>query len=140
MDKVVKIIAIEEHFVTGDISAKWGRLDLIDHDDSVDLFPSDSIIEKRLADLSDDRLARMDEIGVDVQVLLLTTPGTQGLEPKDAVPHATRANDQVAATVRRHPDRYQVFATLPASIRRLRRELCASVAHADSGRLIGSSR
>ena len=109
----MKIIAIEEHFVTGDIVAKWAGLDPADRDDSLGLFPSDSVIEQRLADLSDDRLAQMDAIGVDVQVMSMTTPGTQVLEPGDAVPLAARANDLVAETVRRHPDRYQAFATLP---------------------------
>lgn len=109
----MKTIAIEEHFVTADVAAKWAGLDPVNRDDSLNLFPSDSVIEKRLADLSDDRLAQMDAIGVDVQVMSMTTPGTQVLEPKDAVPLALRANDLVAETVRRHPDRYQAFATLP---------------------------
>ena len=111
----MKIIAIEEHFVTADMAARWAGLDPVNRDNSLDLFPSDSIIEKRLADLSDDRLAQMDLIGVDVQVLSMTTPGTQVLEPEDAVPLAARANDLVAETVRLRPDRYQAFATLPTS-------------------------
>ena len=109
----MKIIAIEEHFVTGDVAAKWAGLDSVNQDDSLHLFPSDSIIEQRLKDLSDDRLQQMDAIGVDVQVLSMTTPGTQVLAPEDAVPLAARANDLVAATVRGHPNRYQAFATLP---------------------------
>ena len=124
----MKIIAIEEHFVTGDIAAKWAGLDPVNRDDSFNLFPSDSVVEKRLGDLSDDRLAQMDAIGIDVQVMSLTTPGTQVLEPKDAVPLAARANDLVAETVRRHPDRYQAFATLPtpdpnAAARELQRSI-----------------
>ena len=124
----MKIIALEEHFVTGDVAAKWAGLDPADRDDSPGLFPPDSIVERRLADLSDDRLAQMDATGVDVQVLSLTTPGTQALEPEDAVALAARANDLVAETVRRHPDRYQGFATLPtpdpgAAVRELERSV-----------------
>ena len=109
----MKIIALEEHFVTGDVMEKWAGLSPANHDDSIDLFPGDHILDKRLADLSDDRIAQMDASGVDVQVLSLTTPGTQVLEAKDAVAIATRANNLIAETVRRRPDRYEGFATLP---------------------------
>ena len=109
----MKIIAIEEHFVTGDVVEKWAGLSPTERDDSIDLFPSDGVIEQRLADLSDDRLAQMDATGVDVQVLSLTSPGVQVLRPDDAVAVARRSNDLVAETVRRRPDRYQAFATLP---------------------------
>lgn len=109
----MKIVALEEHFVAGDVPGKWAGLDPANRDDSTDLFPPDSIIEKRLADLSDDRVAQMDASGVDVQVLSLTTPGVQVLEPDDAVALATRNNDLIAETVRRRPDRFEGFAALP---------------------------
>ncbi len=54
----------------------------------------------------------MDETGLDVQVLSLTAPGVQSLEPDLAVALQTASNDLLADTVRRRPDRFQGFATL----------------------------
>jgi hypothetical protein len=45
----------------------------------------------------------MDAQGIDVQILSLTPPGTQPLDPADALPLAMRANDIAADAVRRHP-------------------------------------
>ena len=44
----------------------------------------------------------MDETGLDVQVLSLTTPALHDFGP-DAVALARRANDAAAAAVARHP-------------------------------------
>ncbi|MEV0108720.1 hypothetical protein AB0H42_20600 [Nocardia sp. NPDC050799] len=55
----------------------------------------------------------MDRAGIDVQVLSLTAPGVEQSDPAEAVALARDANDQVAAAVRRHPDRFAAFATLP---------------------------
>jgi predicted TIM-barrel fold metal-dependent hydrolase len=57
----------------------------------------------------------MDVQGVDVQILSLAPPGTQPLDPADAVPLARRANDLAVEAVRRHPTRLRAFATLPTA-------------------------
>ena len=67
----------------------------------------------RLEDLGDGRLALMDEAGVDLQVLSLTTPGLHNLAPEAGLALARRTNDLVAETVARRPDRFQGFAALP---------------------------
>ena len=108
----MKIVAIEEHLVTRELRDAWSRLDPTHQDASLTLF-SDGEIEKRLTDLSDARIRHMDECGVDVQVLSLTTPAVQNLGGADAVPLARRTNDLIAEAVRRRPDRFQGFATLP---------------------------
>jgi len=54
----------------------------------------------------------MDEAGINVAVLSLTTPGAQDLDPAVAVKVAWSANDRVAAAVRNRLDRFQGFATL----------------------------
>lgn len=108
----MKIVAIEEHFGTPEIREAWSRLGAPHRDDSQGLFAGGEV-EERLEDLSDARIRHMDECGVDMQVLSLTTPGVQNLEAADALPLARRANDLVAAAVRRRPDRFAGFATLP---------------------------
>ena len=86
-------------------------------------------IERRLFDLAEERIKLMDEAGIDVQVLSLSTPGVQSLDPNQAVSLARASNDLVAETVRRRPDRFQGFATLatpaPAeAARELERAVC----------------
>lgn len=108
----MKLIALEEHFVTPDVRDAWSRLDPENTDDSLNLFDLFEV-EASLEDLSEERLRRMDDSGVDVQVLSLTTPGTHSLEVADAIPLAHEVNDLIAATVRRYPERFQGFATLP---------------------------
>jgi hypothetical protein len=45
----------------------------------------------------------MDAQSIDVQIRSLSPPGTQPLDPADALPLAMRANDIAADAVRRHP-------------------------------------
>jgi predicted TIM-barrel fold metal-dependent hydrolase len=60
-------------------------------------------------------LALMDESGIDVQVLSVTTPALHNLEPEESVILARRTNDLVAATIARYRTRFQGFATLPTA-------------------------
>lgn len=57
----------------------------------------------------------MDESGVDVQVLSVTTPALHNLEPEESVTLARQTNDLVAETVAKYPTRFQGFATLPTA-------------------------
>jgi 2,3-dihydroxybenzoate decarboxylase len=70
-------------------------------------------VAERIADLTDLRLREMDEQGVDVQVLSLTSPGIQGMtDAADAVATAREANDVLAQVVADHPTRFAGFAAL----------------------------
>lgn len=106
----MQLIGIEEHFLTPDIHRCWQLLGLEVSDPSVALHAG--AIEKRLMDLVDERLALMDEAGLDVQVLSLTTPALHDLGP-ESVELAHRTNDAVVEVVARHPNRFQALATLP---------------------------
>jgi uncharacterized protein len=79
--------------------------------------PSESFhhgeILDRAEELSEQRLARMDESGVDVQVLSLTSPGLHNLEPAESISLTRRTNDLIAATISSYPDRFAGFATIP---------------------------
>ena len=70
-------------------------------------------ITERLLDVDEQRLRDMDAMGVDMQVLSVTTPATQVLEPEDAVVCAREANDLLGRVVAENPERFQAFATLP---------------------------
>ena len=109
---MIKLIAIEEHFLTPDIRAAWAA-SAIGQEGTAGFDRGE--IEERLDDLGQQRLALMDESGVDVQVLSVTTPALHNLEPAQSVALARQTNDLVAATVARHPTRFQGFATLPTA-------------------------
>lgn len=106
-----KIIALEEHVVTADITGAWNEAPDAQH--LYTQWNQEGLLGERLLDLGERRLADMDDQGIDVQVLSVTTPGTQSLTPERAVPLAREANDAIAAAVRSHPDRFEGFATLP---------------------------
>lgn len=74
--------------------------------------PQPRKVVERLADLGEQRLADMDAAGIDHQVLALTSPGTQVLEPVLAAEMATLANDRIAAAVAAHPTRYTGLAAV----------------------------
>ena len=70
--------------------------------------------ERRLPDFTEYRLAEMDDAGIDVQVLSLTSPGLQvDIDAEKARTNARLANDYLAKIVARHPDRFRGFAALP---------------------------
>lgn len=108
----MKLIGIEEHFLTSEIRDAWNAAGLDAVDPSVTIHSGK--IEHRLFDLAEDRLALMDETGLDVQVLSLTTPAMHDLGPESAGT-ARRTNDLLAAAVAHHPTRFQAFATLPVA-------------------------
>jgi 5-carboxyvanillate decarboxylase len=67
----------------------------------------------RLLDLGDQRLAHMDETGIDIAVLALTSPGVQPfLDLVEAKGIASRANDYLAERCAAHPTRFVGLGTL----------------------------
>lgn len=58
------------------------------------------------------RIRNMDDNGISMQVLSLTTEMAT-LEKDDAIAYAKSANDTMAELIRKHPDRFTAFACLP---------------------------
>ena len=122
----MKIVAVEEHFLSSSVRAAWRVTASADQDATAALNLGE--IEDRLEDLSDTRISLMDESGVDIQVLSLTSPGLHNLAPAEGVALARATNDLIAATVAMHPDRFDGFATLSTTApREAARELDRSV-------------
>ena len=105
------LIAIEEHILPVFVRDTWAAAP--PPHDPVSAVADGGENGARLADLGEGRLKLMDEQGIDVQVLSLTTPGLHNLAPGPAVETARRVNDLIAETCARHPDRFQGFAALP---------------------------
>lgn len=106
----MRIVALEEHVVLPVLRDAWAKAGLQPHG-----YPDDHPVTRRLHDVGEGRLADMDDQGIDVAVLSLSTPGVQNLPAADAVPVAREANDALAEIVAANPTRFQAFATLPTS-------------------------
>lgn len=104
----MRIVGLEEHFVVPELVEAWARLLGGEAHGG-----GDDPLSRRLRDTGEERIAAMDDQGVDVQVLSLTSPGVQNLGAADAVHVAREANDALAGIVAAHPDRFQAFAAVP---------------------------
>lgn len=69
-------------------------------------------IISRLTDLGDGRLQDMDDTGIAMQVLTLTSPGVQVFDAATATALAASSNDELAAAVKEHPDRFVGLAAI----------------------------
>ena len=107
----MKVIGLEEHYVTAEVVEAWANLDPRWQDPVV---AGSAGLRQRLLEIGDQRLAAMDDAGIDVQVASLTSPGLWNLAPAVARALQSDCNDQLADAVRAHPDRLQGFATLAA--------------------------
>ena len=106
------LIAIEEHWTTPALASALKALPAGRRDDSL-AFNEIGDHLARLEDIGDARIAAMDAQGVDLQIISLTPPGTQPLDPADAVALSRQANDIAEQAVSRHPSRLRAFSTLP---------------------------
>jgi 5-carboxyvanillate decarboxylase len=109
-------IATEEAFATRELADAMREL-VEGGGDSADLVFWRGLLfrenDDRLANLLDldaQRLATMDANGIDMHVLSITSPGVQMLESSRAAAIAADSNDQLAAAIARHPDRYAGLA------------------------------
>jgi len=111
----VKVIALEEHMTTPMANAALpphlrraevlvARSRYLGHD-----------MPTELLDLEGSRIKAMDEAGIDMQVLSLGAPGSQGFDAKIGIPLAIDANDRMYETCKRHPTRFAAFAALPTA-------------------------
>ncbi|WP_231408894.1 amidohydrolase family protein [Ralstonia solanacearum] len=105
----MKIIAIEEHVLPDAVKQAWNTVPGAD-DGTLALNAGE--LGERLANLAEQRLALMDETGVDMQVLSLTTPGLNNLG-HHGIDLARQVNDLLAETVAANPSRFQALAVLP---------------------------
>lgn len=108
----MKLIAIEEHFLTKAVKDAWEKYS--NDDDSTQKLHLGEI-ENLLEDICSTRLKLMDETGIDVQVLSLTSPSLHNLGI-ESVDLARQTNDYVAEIVKKTPERFQGFAALPMSV------------------------
>src|SRR5262249_39135953 len=69
-------------------------------------------LTERLLDLEGERLKIMDEAGIDMQLLALTSTGVQMLDAQRGTVLATLANDRLAEHIRKWPARFAGLCTV----------------------------
>jgi hypothetical protein len=115
----VKIITIEEHVLNPAVAkASAATAQQLNPHWSAAFSPATGLpytpSPDLLTDLGEGRLADMDKHGITMQVL--SNLSTQQLHADVADDLARAANDNLAAAVRRHPDRFAAFAALPTTV------------------------
>jgi uncharacterized protein len=116
-NKVSRTITLEEHFATSAFLAGPGSALKNQVQANQNNFSSEgSQLIDQLCDLDNNRIRDMDAAGIDMQILSLTAPGVEQVNADEAVPMARDANDFLAEAIRRHPDRFGGFATLPTIV------------------------
>jgi uncharacterized protein len=114
----MRAIALEEHYATPAFMDGPGR-QIKEEAAAAHAHPQVAAglarLIDQLCDIGEGRIANMDTAGLDLQVLSLTYPGVEQLDPAEAVTLARDTNDRLAQAVRRHPDRLAGFAALPTA-------------------------
>jgi 2,3-dihydroxybenzoate decarboxylase len=100
------VIALEEHY--------WDR-EVAQHFTERGPEMRNATLQEQLFDLGAGRLQKMDEAGVDVQVLSHGAPSVQRMQADVAVPLSRKANDRLKEAINAHPGRLEAFAVVPTS-------------------------
>ena len=88
------------------------------------MFARLSALQEELCDIGEGRIARMDALGIDRQLLLLTAPGVQVLERSVGTGLAALSNDRLAEACRKYPDRFSgLLAFAPQDVPNAVREI-----------------
>jgi 5-carboxyvanillate decarboxylase len=74
--------------------------------------PRATFVIDRLQQMGEARIKDMDDTGIDVQLLMLTSPGVQVFDADTAVALAANSNDQLVEAIRKYPTRFAGMAAV----------------------------
>jgi len=106
----MRTITLEEHFATPQFFDGPARFV---QDRAKAMGGRYALVVDRLRDVGAKRISEMDAAGIDMQVLSLSAPGVEQMEPAEAVVMARDTNDYLADAIKRHPTRFAGFAAVP---------------------------
>ncbi|RDH78063.1 amidohydrolase [Mycolicibacterium moriokaense] len=113
----MRIITVEEHFHHPEAIARVQELagpPPMEPDAGFGAFMKSFAPDRDSAErLGGQRLAHMDRVGIDVQVVSHGANSPSSLDHPEAVDLCRRVNDDLAAQISQHPDRFRGFATIP---------------------------
>jgi 5-carboxyvanillate decarboxylase len=127
-----RLIATEEAFTTPGQADEFRRVAALSYSNpDLDMWRGFLVPEqdappllRRLHDLDGERIQIMDQAGVDMHVLSLTSPGVQMFNADTAANLATDANDRLAEAIKKHPKRFAGLASFaPQDPRRAAKEI-----------------
>jgi 2,3-dihydroxybenzoate decarboxylase len=121
----MKKIAIEEHFSTEEhidclcsvIEGKYPVPEVSQQEKVLArelpfLAPARRDTLSKLFDIGERRLQEMDEVGIDMQVLSLVSPGVQVLDPPAGTAMAKNINNRLSAIIKQYPKRFAGLASI----------------------------
>ncbi|MFC1958102.1 amidohydrolase family protein [Chloroflexota bacterium] len=108
----MKTILVEEHFISPGFAEGPG-LNIVENAKKAGEHGLKSL--EQLCDVGSIRIAAMDEAGIDMQVLSMSSPGTEQLEASEAIGIVREANDFLADAIQKYPERFAGFAILPTA-------------------------
>ncbi len=115
-------IATEEAFATPELLQRWK--DMLEKGRNLDpgfvgqwgyflgKSPRAQAIASRIQEIGEQRIRDMDDTGIARQILSLTNPGVQIFDADTGTALAISLNDQLAAAIRKHPDRFSGLAAI----------------------------
>ena len=116
----MRIITVEELFHHPEVMARVQELSgpwpppPVVSDDGFGRFFQGFMPEKDSAQqLGGHRLAHMDRVGIDIQVVSHGASSPSRLDHPEAVQLCRRVNDKLAQQISEHPTRFRGFATIP---------------------------
>jgi predicted TIM-barrel fold metal-dependent hydrolase len=104
----MKVIAIEEHFMSDGIIEA-----IVRNSRNSGMAAYIAQYKEQITDLGSTRLRDMDAAGIDLQVISPIAPNIGSLADGEIINLTREANDQLAAAIATHPDRFAGFAVLP---------------------------
>lgn len=114
-----RVIAVEEHFVSESVNRAYKEIALKGVNDPARLakaaFIDAFVSEGKITEVGERRLKRMEQSGVDVQMISYGNNSPMELDKEYAVPLCRQANDELAAWCRQFPGRFYGFAVLPVA-------------------------
>jgi 5-carboxyvanillate decarboxylase len=118
MSTPLRIIATEEAFGTKEQFDAMRKVVAENSEYDPDLFLwehtlSGGPVHDRLLDIGEGRIAMMDEWGVDMHLLSLTSTGVQMFPPDVGLAVAQSANDQLAEAIAKYPTRFAGLCSVP---------------------------
>jgi 5-carboxyvanillate decarboxylase len=114
-----RLIATEEAFAIPEQADEFRRVATLSYvNPDLDMWrgffnptPGAQPLLRRLLDLEGERIQIMDQSGVDMHLLSLTSPGVQMFTADAATNLAALANDRLAEVIKKHPTRFTGLAT-----------------------------
>ncbi|HLR98321.1 amidohydrolase [Mycolicibacillus parakoreensis] len=112
----MRIITVEEHFQHPEVVARVEQLagpPPVPPEALTGFLQAFSLDPDATGRLGGNRLAHMDRVGIDIQVVSHGNGSPSDLDHPDAVGLCRRVNDDLAAQIAENPHRFRGFATLP---------------------------